>query len=140
MLSGLGLGLKVGQDLRGRRKTKKENEEWNAMQWNETVQDGMPLYYETREREREKNVSLAFRWWWWWWSGVHGCFYFLSFSGRNDVIPLSASAPARESESESESNSERERRRREGKPLYLFLPLSCFFFYFFSFFLVWFGV
>lgn len=24
------------------------------MQWNETVLDGMPLYYETRERERER--------------------------------------------------------------------------------------
>lgn len=24
------------------------------MQWNETVRDGMPLYYETRERERER--------------------------------------------------------------------------------------
>lgn len=63
MLSGLGLGLKVGQDLRGRRRTKKEMR--NGMQWNETVRDGMPLYYETREGEREKNVSLAFRWWWW---------------------------------------------------------------------------
>lgn len=55
----LGLGLKVGQDLRGRRKTKKEMR--NEMEWNETVRDGMPLYYETREREREEpflGVSL----------------------------------------------------------------------------------
>lgn len=31
------------------------------MEWNETVRDGMPLYYETREREREEpflGVSL----------------------------------------------------------------------------------
>lgn len=48
----LGLGLKVGQDLRGRRRTKKEMR--NEMEWNETVWDGMPLYYETRERERER--------------------------------------------------------------------------------------
>lgn len=72
----LGLGLKVGQDLRGRRKTKKEMR--NEMEWNETVRDGMLLYYETREREREKNLSLAFRWRWWW-SGVHGCFFFFPF-------------------------------------------------------------
>lgn len=26
------------------------------MQWNETVRDGMPLYYETRERERERET------------------------------------------------------------------------------------
>lgn len=104
------------------------------MEWNETVRDGMPLYYETREREREEpflGVSLVvvvmvvvWRSW---------LLFFLFFSGRNDVIPLSASVPARESESESESNSERERRRREGKPLCLFLPLSCFFFTFFFF-------
>lgn len=56
----LGRGLKVGQDLRGRRKTKKEMR--NGMEWNETVRDGMPLYYETREGEREKpflGVSLV---------------------------------------------------------------------------------
>lgn len=32
------------------------------MQWNETNRDGMPLYYETREREREEpflGVSLV---------------------------------------------------------------------------------
>lgn len=32
------------------------------MQWNETVLDGMPLYYETREGEREEpflGVSLV---------------------------------------------------------------------------------
>lgn len=106
------------------------------MECNETVRDGMPLYYETREREREEpflGVSLevvvvmvvVWRSWL--------LFFFLFFSGRNDVIPLGASAPARKSESE--SNSERERRRREGKPLCLFLPLSCFFlpFFFLSF-------
>lgn len=62
MLSRLGLGLKVGQDLPKEEEQKRKMR--NGMEWNETVRDGMPLYYETREREREKNVSLAFRWWW----------------------------------------------------------------------------
>lgn len=47
----LGLGLKVGQDLRGRRKTKKEMR--NGMQWNETVRDGCRCTMR-RERERER--------------------------------------------------------------------------------------